>query len=113
MLDEDTRELEGRATYRLVGNVLHEGKPEAGSYKAQAVHRAEGGWYELQELHVSGIEEEFVSFSEVILLGCAKLPLVIKHSPWLSAARVLISQHGQLTQSVGGDFTLIFHVFLY
>ena len=67
MLDEDTRELEGRATYRLVGNVLHEGKPEAGSYKAQAVHRAEGGWYELQELHVSGIEEEFVSFSEVLV----------------------------------------------
>jgi len=50
--------------YDLVCNVVHEGKPESGSYKVQCLHAPTNQWYEMQDLRVTPILPQMVAVSE-------------------------------------------------
>lgn len=54
------------ASYDLIANVVHEGKPDSGTYRAQVRHGEE--WYDIQDLHVNKILPQQVTVSECYLL---------------------------------------------
>lgn len=53
--------------YNLVANICHDGKPGAGSYRAMVYHRADGNWYETQDLTVSEVLPQQVVLTECYL----------------------------------------------
>lgn len=63
----DLSELLGApASYDLLANVVHEGKPDSGTYRAQVRHGEE--WYDIQDLHVNKLLPQQVTVSECYLL---------------------------------------------
>ncbi|KAI6204641.1 hypothetical protein M3Y94_00699400 [Aphelenchoides besseyi] len=57
-LAEDARQLHKYTTYDLISNVVHDGKPEDGSY------RGSGKWYEMEDLHVKEILPQMITLAE-------------------------------------------------
>lgn len=55
------------SNYDLVANVVHEGKADAGTYRAHIHRKAEEQWYEVQDLHVVDILPQMVALSEAYL----------------------------------------------
>lgn len=53
--------------YNLVANICHDGKPNAGSYRAMVYHRADGNWYETQDLTVNEVLPQQVVLTECYL----------------------------------------------
>lgn len=41
--------------YDLLANIIHEGKPEGGSYRVQVKQKATGEWFDIQDLHVNSV----------------------------------------------------------
>lgn len=56
------------AKYDLIGNVIHMGTAQTGSYKVQKMHQVSKEWFEIQDLLVDKILPEQVSVSESYLL---------------------------------------------
>jgi len=50
--------------YDLVCNIVHEGKPDSGSYKVQCLHASTQQWYEMQDLVVKPILPQMVAVTE-------------------------------------------------
>ena len=50
--------------YNLMASLQHDGTPEAGSYRAFVLFRANDQWYEVQDLHVNGVHPQLISVSE-------------------------------------------------
>jgi len=53
--------------YNLVANICHDGKPNVGSYRAMVYHRADGNWYETQDLTVNEVLPQQVVLTECYL----------------------------------------------
>lgn len=53
--------------YNLVANICHDGKPDAGCYRAMVYHRADGNWYETQDLTVNEVLPQQVVLTECYL----------------------------------------------
>lgn len=53
-------------TYRLMANIVHDGKPQPGegSYRIHVRHRGSGQWFELQDLHVTDLLPQMITLSE-------------------------------------------------
>uniref|UniRef100_A0A0N5ARZ5 Ubiquitin carboxyl-terminal hydrolase 39 n=1 Tax=Syphacia muris TaxID=451379 RepID=A0A0N5ARZ5_9BILA len=51
-------------TYDLVSNIVHDGKPESGSYRVQLIHNSTQKWYELEDLHVKEILPQMITLAE-------------------------------------------------
>ncbi|VDD86410.1 unnamed protein product [Enterobius vermicularis] len=51
-------------TYDLVSNIVHDGKPESGSYRVQLIHNGTQKWYELEDLHVKEILPQMITLAE-------------------------------------------------
>ncbi len=41
--------------YDLLANIIHEGKPENGTYRVQVRHKSTDEWFDIQDLHVNNI----------------------------------------------------------
>ncbi|KAH7720889.1 U4/U6.U5 tri-snRNP-associated protein 2-like protein [Aphelenchoides avenae] len=63
-LAEDARPLHKYTTYDLVSNVVHDGRPESGSYRVQLIHNGTGKWFELEDLHVKEILPQMITLAE-------------------------------------------------
>ena len=50
--------------YDLAANIVHDGGVAGGSYRAHVQRKAEGAWYEVQDLHVTEILPQVVALSE-------------------------------------------------
>eukprot|EP01053_Blabericola_migrator_P000018 Blabericola_migrator_1__17@NODE_1005_length_5722_cov_152_220336_g691_i0_p1_GENE_NODE_1005_length_5722_cov_152_220336_g691_i0NODE_1005_length_5722_cov_152_220336_g691_i0_p1_ORF_typecomplete_len477_score90_91UCH/PF00443_29/2_7e44zfUBP/PF02148_19/1_4e12UCH_1/PF13423_6/9e06_NODE_1005_length_5722_cov_152_220336_g691_i0351465 len=50
--------------YDLIGNVIHEGKPESGYYRVQVYHQPTAEWFEVEDLRVTQILAHQVAVSE-------------------------------------------------
>ncbi|GJP53260.1 hypothetical protein CLOM_g12433 [Closterium sp. NIES-68] len=65
------QELEGggklRSKYDLIANVVHDGKPGEGSYRAFVQRKSEEAWYEMQDLHVTETLPQMVALSEAYI----------------------------------------------
>ena len=53
--------------YNLVANVTHEGKPESGAYRAAVWHKADGNWYDTEDLTVKEVLPQQVVLTETYL----------------------------------------------
>ncbi|PWA70244.1 U4/U6.U5 tri-snRNP-associated protein 2 [Artemisia annua] len=53
--------------YDLVANVVHDGKPDDGTYKAFVRRKSEESWYLMQDLHVAETQPQMVALSETYL----------------------------------------------
>ncbi|CAI5965268.1 unnamed protein product [Closterium sp. NIES-65] len=56
-----------RSKYDLIANVVHDGKPGEGSYRAFVQRKAEEAWYEMQDLHVTETLPQMVALSEAYI----------------------------------------------
>jgi U4/U6.U5 tri-snRNP-associated protein 2 len=54
----------GGAKYDLIANVVHDGTPTVGSYRAMVRHDADGNWYETQDLNVTEVLPQQVNLTE-------------------------------------------------
>jgi U4/U6.U5 tri-snRNP-associated protein 2 len=59
---ENTKNRENK--YNLLANIIHDGKFEAGSFRAQVKNKALDKWYEIQDLYVTNILAQSVIVSE-------------------------------------------------
>ncbi|RVE53249.1 hypothetical protein evm_002082 [Chilo suppressalis] len=57
----------GRTTYELVGNIVHDGTPEKGTYRAHVLHKPTQQWYEMQDLHVTSILPQMITLTEAYI----------------------------------------------
>lgn len=55
------------AKYDLIGNIVHEGDANIGTFKAHIHRQSEGIWYEVQDLHLSDVLPQQVVLSEAYL----------------------------------------------
>jgi len=53
-----------RARYNLIANIVHDGTPTAGSYRAMVFHAPDGNWYETQDLNVVEVLPQQVNLTE-------------------------------------------------
>ena len=67
-LDVENKEPGKSYKYSLIAQVVHEGKPNSGTYKIQVLQRASGQWIEIQDLNVLPIMPQMVSLSESYML---------------------------------------------
>ncbi|PAV77614.1 hypothetical protein WR25_25477 [Diploscapter pachys] len=63
-LSADAKPLHKYTTYDLVANIVHEGQPDAGSYRSQLVHPGSQKWFELEDLHVKEILPQMIVLAE-------------------------------------------------
>jgi U4/U6.U5 tri-snRNP-associated protein 2 len=61
-LDEILPESENK--YDLLSNVIHDGKPDEGTFRVQAKSKALDQWYEIQDLNIRHIMGQSVILSE-------------------------------------------------
>ncbi|XP_049885768.1 U4/U6.U5 tri-snRNP-associated protein 2 [Pectinophora gossypiella] len=57
----------GRTIYELVGNIVHDGTPEKGTYRAHVLHKPTQQWYEMQDLHVTSILPQMITLTEAYI----------------------------------------------
>ncbi|VFQ63485.1 unnamed protein product [Cuscuta campestris] len=53
--------------YDLIANIVHDGKPGEGSYRAFVQRKSEGLWFEMQDLHVTETLSHVVALSEAYM----------------------------------------------
>lgn len=56
-----------RSKYDLIANIVHDGKPNEGSYRVFVQRKSEEQWYEVQDLHVSETLPQMVALSEAYM----------------------------------------------
>ena len=54
--------------YKLISNIVHDGKPEEGSYKSSVFMHRLGVWMEMQNLYTREILETLVQASQAYVL---------------------------------------------
>ncbi|KAI8796543.1 U4/U6.U5 tri-snRNP-associated protein 2 [Biomphalaria glabrata] len=66
LLSPETRAEHKYTTYDLVANIIHDGDPGKGkgSYRCHVLHKGQGKWYEMQDLHVADILPQMITLSE-------------------------------------------------
>ncbi|KOB64808.1 U4/U6.U5 tri-snRNP-associated protein 2, partial [Operophtera brumata] len=57
----------GKTTYELVGNIVHDGTPEKGTYRAHVLHKPTQQWYEMQDLHVTSVLSQMITLTEAYI----------------------------------------------
>ncbi|KAI5632680.1 ubiquitin carboxyl-terminal hydrolase domain-containing protein [Phthorimaea operculella] len=57
----------GKSVYELVGNIVHDGTPEKGTYRAHVLHKPTQQWYEMQDLHVTSILPQMITLTEAYI----------------------------------------------
>ena len=55
---------ENSATYDLIANIVHDGAPDDGSYRAMVYHAPDKNWYETQDLRVAEVLPQQVNLTE-------------------------------------------------
>ncbi|XP_076062038.1 ubiquitin specific protease 39 [Oratosquilla oratoria] len=63
-LNDEVKQRHPNTVYDLIGNIVHDGEPESGTYRCHVLHKGTGKWYELQDLHVKEIEPQMLTLTE-------------------------------------------------
>lgn len=50
--------------YDLVANIVHDGEPNKGTFRAHIFHKSNSQWYEMQDLHVTEILPQMITLTE-------------------------------------------------
>ncbi|VDM52170.1 unnamed protein product [Angiostrongylus costaricensis] len=90
-LSEDARYEHKYTTYDLIANVVHDGKPDSGTYRIQLVHVGSHKWFELEDLHVKEILPQMIVLAESYIQVSSFFLLVI----FVSVRIVLVAHYRQ------------------
>jgi U4/U6.U5 tri-snRNP-associated protein 2 len=66
-LTPEAQRMNKNTTYDLIANIVHDGEPGKGTYRAHILHKGTGTWYELQDLHVAPIIPQLITLSEAYI----------------------------------------------
>lgn len=92
LLSEEARPLHPFTTYDLVANIVHDGKPDSGTYRVQMINhvgvtlsrtkkrdhlQATGKWYELEDLHVKEILPQIITLTESYIQVRQRMLLIL------------------------------------
>lgn len=64
ILTSQNRALIKDTKYNLIANVVHDGEPTKGTYRAHIFHKGSNRWYEMQDLHVSETLPPMITLTE-------------------------------------------------
>uniref|UniRef100_T1GP84 ubiquitinyl hydrolase 1 n=1 Tax=Megaselia scalaris TaxID=36166 RepID=T1GP84_MEGSC len=64
LLTEEFRKQHKNTKYNLVSNIVHDGEPSKGTFRAHIYHKSNGQWYEMQDLHVTDILPQMITLTE-------------------------------------------------
>jgi len=67
LTDEVKAQHKDGTTYDLMANIVHDGKPDAGSYKVHVLHKGSGKWYEMSDLYVTEILPQMITLTEAYI----------------------------------------------
>jgi U4/U6.U5 tri-snRNP-associated protein 2 len=84
LLSEEAKSSHPFTTYDLIANIVHDGKPDSGTYRIQMINhvsdnfvnetrerlQATGKWYELEDLHVKEILPQIITLTESYIQVC-------------------------------------------
>uniref|UniRef100_A0A0A9W861 Ubiquitin carboxyl-terminal hydrolase 39 n=2 Tax=Lygus hesperus TaxID=30085 RepID=A0A0A9W861_LYGHE len=66
-LSPEIKSLHKSTVYDLVANIVHDGEPEKGTYRVHVLHKGNGKWYEMQDLHVTDILPQMITLTEAYI----------------------------------------------
>lgn len=66
-LTPEVKALHKSTVYDLVANVVHDGEPDKGTYRVHLLHKGNGKWYEMQDLHVTDILPQMITLTEAYI----------------------------------------------
>ncbi|CAD7087095.1 unnamed protein product [Hermetia illucens] len=67
ILTPENRRLHPSTKYNLVANIVHDGEPKKGTYRVHILHKSNGQWYEMQDLHVTNILPQMITLTEAYI----------------------------------------------
>lgn len=68
LLSEDVKDKhDAGTTYDLIGNVVHDGSPEKGSYRVHILHSGSGKWFEMNDLYMTEILPQMITLTEAYI----------------------------------------------
>lgn len=50
--------------YNLIANIVHDGEPGKGTYRAHIFHEGSNQWFEMQDLHVTETLPQMITLTE-------------------------------------------------
>ncbi|KAG5673426.1 hypothetical protein PVAND_003474 [Polypedilum vanderplanki] len=53
--------------YNLIANIVHDGEPNKGTYRAHILYKATNQWFEMQDLHVTDILPQMITLTEAYI----------------------------------------------
>ncbi|CAG0914634.1 unnamed protein product [Notodromas monacha] len=81
-LSPEARKLHDTTTYDLLANIVHDGGPQAGTYRVHILHKGTGKWYELQDLHVKDILPQMITLTEAYIQLRGHTPTILEGHTW-------------------------------
>lgn len=67
ILTEENKQLHKHTKYNLVANIVHDGEPNAGTYRCHILQKSTNQWYEMQDLHVTSILPQMITLTEAYI----------------------------------------------
>lgn len=67
ILTAENKETHKETRYNLIANIVHDGEPGKGTYRAHILHKATNQWYEMQDLHVTSILPQMITLTEAYI----------------------------------------------
>lgn len=67
VMTEEVKAKHKHTTYDLVANIVHDGEPNRGTYRVHVLHKGNGKWYEMQDLHVTDILPQMITLTEAYI----------------------------------------------
>lgn len=67
ILTEENKKQHKYTKYNLVANIVHDGEPNAGTYRCHILQKSTNQWYEMQDLHVTNILPQMITLTEAYI----------------------------------------------
>lgn len=67
ILTAENKKANKETRYNLIANIVHDGEPGKGTYRAHILHKATNQWYEMQDLHVTSILPQMITLTEAYI----------------------------------------------
>ncbi|KAL0281029.1 UNVERIFIED_CONTAM: hypothetical protein PYX00_002148 [Menopon gallinae] len=67
IMTDEVKAKHKHTTYDLMANIVHDGVPNRGTYRVHVLHKGNGKWYEMQDLHVTDILPQMITLTEAFI----------------------------------------------
>lgn len=67
LLSPEAQKSNPNTVYDLIGNIVHDGQPNKGTYRVHILHKGTAAWHEMQDLHVVDVLPQMITLSEAYI----------------------------------------------